>query len=672
MNVTGPPPFLLGAALLFWGWQTGLLPFAVVLAPVLEAARYSGWRWEVSRRDVHRVADLCAVLFVAMTIYVLATGNTGRSGVRTVTVLFQWAPLALVPLVICQLYSVAGRVELSALFWTMRRRVERPDAPAPVVLDLRYPYVVVCVLAASTANVQGLWFYAGASALAGWALWTRRSPRVPVVAWAALLVIAAVAGYAGQVGLRTLQHEIEQMMLEYIFSLRGDTDPFRSSTAIGTLGRLKLSDRIVLRVKALGTLRLPLLLREASYNVYHARAWYAVNAEFTSVPAEGDGGTWRLAPGRTGAPQITVAAYLNGGRGVLPLPLGVAAVDRLPAVSVGHNRLGAVKVLDTQGLVDYTVLTSLPAALDAPPDAGDLRVPPREAQVVQLVVEKLGLSRMAPPRAVATVAAHFAREFRYATWRRERRGGPDALEDFLLQSRVGHCEYFATATALVLRAAGVPTRYAVGYSVHEWSHLENAYVARARHAHSWTLVWLDGRWVDLDTTPPGWTEEERPAALWETASDLWSWMVFEFSRWRWGDGGGDVPKYLAWLLAPLVLVLAWRIYARTRVGRRARLPAAPAGPPGHGREDSEFYLIERRLAESGDGRGHAEPAAAWVRRVRGGSDLEEIVALHDRYRFDPRGLSPLERERLRTKATAWLAAHSGAADEPVDQRAISV
>src|SRR5262249_30292809 len=155
------------------------------------------------------------------------------------------------------------------------------------------------------------------------------------------------------------------MMLEYIFSLRGDTDPFRSSTAIGALGRLKLSDRVVLRVNGLGTIPLPLLLREASYNVYHARSWYAVNAEFITVPPDGDGEIWTLAPGRRGAPQLAVAAYLKSGRGVLPLPLGASAIDRLPAVSVGRNRLGAVKVQEGQGLVNYTVLTSQPATLDA-------------------------------------------------------------------------------------------------------------------------------------------------------------------------------------------------------------------------------------------------------------------------------------------------------------------
>jgi transglutaminase-like putative cysteine protease len=43
------------------------------------------------------------------------------------------------------------------------------------------------------------------------------------------------------------------------------------------------------------------------------------------------------------------------------------------------------------------------------------------------------------------------------------------LARFLLRTRSGHCEYFATATVLLLRQLGIPARYAVGYAVHEAS-----------------------------------------------------------------------------------------------------------------------------------------------------------------------------------------------------------
>jgi len=655
-----PPPFLIGAAVLFWGWQTGLVPFAVVLAPVLEGARLSPWRWDVARRDVNRVSDLCTVLLMGMALYLFATAGGLRTptGPRAVTLFFQWAPLALAPLMACQLYSTAGRIELSALVWTLRRRAAQPGAPLAASVDLGYPYVVACVLAASAANTPGPGFYMGVCVLAAWALWSQRSPRVPLVVWVLLLVTAAAGGYAGQIGLRALQHEIEQLFLAYLFSIHGETDPFRSSTALGSLGRLKLSDRVVLRVTPHDSVRLPLLLREASYNVYHGGTWYAVNGNFTAVQPESDGATWRLVPGAPDGRMVTVAAYLKGGAGVLPLPLGAVEIGHLAVVGLDVNRLGAVKVREGLGLVTYTAFTSGRSSIDGSPESGDVRLPAREARIVAPIAEALGLSGMPPAHVVAMVRAYFGRNFRYTTWGRQRRPAADALEEFLLRTRAGHCEYFATATALLLRAAGIPARYAVGYSVQEWSRLEGAYVARARHAHSWTLAWIGGRWVEVDTTPPAWVDEERPEAAWQWLGDLWSWTSFQFSRWRWSEGTGGAAKYLAWLLAPLVLVLVWRIYSRTRLGRRARAARLATAAPAPTGQDSEFYLIERRLTEAGFGRGPSEPAASWARRLRRADGLEEIVALHDRYRFDPRGLAEPERQALREKATAWLLARA--------------
>jgi transglutaminase-like putative cysteine protease len=475
--------------------------------------------------------------------------------------------------------------------------------------------------------------------------------------WALILVTAAAAGYAGQVGLRAFQHHVEQALLEYLFSIRSETDPFRSSTAIGSLGQLKLSDRIALRVTPHESIRIPLLLREASYNVYHGGTWYAVNGHFTAIQPEGDGETWKLVPGPPTGRTVTVSAYLKGGAGMLALPLGAFEIGHLAVVGVGVNRLGAVKVREGLGLVTYTAHTSHRAGLDAPPDAGDVRLPAREGRVVPQIVDELGLRSMSPARAVITTRAYFAREFRYSSWGRERRPPAEALEDFLLRRRAGHCEYFATASTLLLRAAGIPARYAVGYSVHEWSRLEDAYVARDRHAHSWTLAWVEGLWMDVDTTPPAWVDEERSGAAWEWLDDLWSWTVFQFSRWRWSDGSTSPVRYLAWLLAPLVLVLVWRIASRTRLGRRTAARVAAARGV-HAGADSEFYLIERRLAEAGLGRGRSEPAAVWARRLKRADGLEEIVALHDRYRFDPRGLATEERRALTEKATAWLFAQS--------------
>ncbi|MBI2161013.1 MAG: transglutaminase domain-containing protein, partial [Candidatus Rokubacteria bacterium] len=449
------------------------------------------------------------------------------------------------------------------------------------------------------------------------------------------------------------------------------TDPFRSSTAIGHLGQLKLSDRILLRVEPDAASQMPILLREASYNVYNLEAWFAVGAPFSVVHAEADGETWKFAGGRRAAATIAVSAYLHRGRGVLALPNGTSEVEKLAVVGVSRNPLGAVKVDEGLGLVNYRARFGPESVLDAPPNASDLGVPTREGPVLVRIAAELGLAAKTPAERVGAVRAFFRQNFRYSLYQRGRPVGATPLEDFLLRRRSGHCEYFATATVLLLRAAGVPARYGVGYSVQEWSALERRWVVRARHAHSWTLAWVDGAWRDLDTTPPEWVSEEDTAWLLQPVADLWAWGEFLFSRWRYGQGEGGPADYLGWLLVPLLVLLGWRLYRRGRVGAGGGNAARAAPRPPRPGEDSEFYLIERELERCGLGRRPSEPASAWVRRLEEAgaprpatAPLPAIVALHYRYRFDPDGLGAGEREALRARVEAWLREHAVPARAP--------
>jgi len=92
------------------------------------------------------------------------------------------------------------------------------------------------------------------------------------------------------------------------------------------------------------------------------------------------------------------------------------------------------------------------------------------------------------------------------------------LEAFLFERRTGHCEYFATAAAVLLRAAGHPSRVVNGYARPEYNNLAGHWLARSGHAHSWIQVRDDaGRWHSVDPTPGG----SRPpqAAAWTRLTD---------------------------------------------------------------------------------------------------------------------------------------------------------
>ena len=81
--------------------------------------------------------------------------------------------------------------------------------------------------------------------------------------------------------------------------------------------------------------------------------------------------------------------------------------------------------------------------------------------------------------------------------------GPDPLSDFLFNVRAGHCEYFATAMAVMLRTLGVPARVVNGFQSGEYNAAADAYIVRQADAHSWVEVYFPeaDAWVTFDPTP---------------------------------------------------------------------------------------------------------------------------------------------------------------------------
>lgn len=77
----------------------------------------------------------------------------------------------------------------------------------------------------------------------------------------------------------------------------------------------------------------------------------------------------------------------------------------------------------------------------------------------------------------------------------------DPVEDFLFNRKEGHCEYYASALALMLRAVGIPSRLVSGFKGGEQSALSGAFVVQERHAHAWVEAYVEGRWQTCDPTP---------------------------------------------------------------------------------------------------------------------------------------------------------------------------
>jgi transglutaminase-like putative cysteine protease len=82
-------------------------------------------------------------------------------------------------------------------------------------------------------------------------------------------------------------------------------------------------------------------------------------------------------------------------------------------------------------------------------------------------------------------------------------GGPDPLGDFLFNVKTGHCEYFSTAMAVMLRTQGIASRVVNGFLPGEYNDAAGAYTVRQSDAHSWVEVYFPETrsWVTFDPTP---------------------------------------------------------------------------------------------------------------------------------------------------------------------------
>lgn len=652
-------PFpLLGLSLIFWGWQTRLWLPALIMTVILESSFFLKPKFELSSSDFKPIADLCSLIIVGMLLYAFISLRSARAFL----LFLQWLPMGLFPLIAAQAFSTAGRVPVKTLFLLTRKTGSPLKKSFDSAVNLSYPYFGIVILAAGAANTGTPWFYWVLFLFSVLALWFFRPKRFPLFFWLILLFGAGAVGYGGQLGLHKLQAVLEgKITTWYAADLTAEQDPYRTSTAMGALGALKLSDRILFRASLSKNGPTALLLREATFNSYQAAEWYAFRAGLQPLLPEKDGTTWRLREDDRKNTALRVSMPLKNGKGLLKLPFGTSQIEELAVPSLSRNPYGVLKVEEGPGLITYQARFNPDSSTDSPPNEADLRIPEKEKAVLEAIAQELELSAKPSPEKLNRIMGLFQNRFTYSLDLKTPRTGATPLQDFLTRTRSGHCEYFASATVLLLRTAGLPARYAVGYLVKEYSKLEKQYVVRSRHAHAWALVWYDQAWHEFDTTPPAWVQnEEKSASLLQPLSDLWAWGAFKFTK-GWQENHDRIARHFWWLLVPLLIWSAGKFKLMKRIKSwTKKQPQANARlvTPG---SDSEFYLVERMLAYRGLPRLPSETLSAWLKRIAEAKPglfdfkkLEAFLALHYRYRFDPKGVTQAERLDLKNGIDAWL------------------
>ena len=577
----------------------------------------------------------------------------------TALTFLRWLPFILFPFTMGVAWSRTTVLPWSTFSLYEQARAKRqPLAPPPEwatrLMHPGYLYVGLTAFAATTTTRHSLFFLPLLLVVLLIAWWPWRNRRYGVGAWAMVLVLlvgVSVIAPFGHQATRAAWEVVEERLQGGGGAFGGgksNPDQTSRSAAFGAIGTLKQSGAIFLRATTPDEMA-PGLLREASFNRFRGSKWDSLHRDFEQM---GDG---QAKSGLSQTPLLTITRPTADGDTPMAIP-GDATVLHLGGQAIAElGGLGAVRLRGGLPLAVYQVERGPGNAHDLQPEKDDVdleRLEVGERVAVEVASRALGLAGLPPEQAMARVESWFGKQFTYSLYQAKRMDGQGPLAHFLGESHAGHCEYFATATVLLLRTAGIPARYAVGYSMNE-RHGET-WIARGRDAHAWCLVWINGHWQDFDTTPGTWREMEdnqRPGLEW--LHDVWSDFWHHFDLWRQEGGRWQMMIFIAGMC-----VLAWIAWRQLRGSTWRRV--APRGNAAASMHllglDSEFMAVLDLLDQHERRPAHVPPAR-WLSTITlpMGIDrevLNQALALHERLRFDPDGLEPAQRLRLRELSLA--------------------
>ena len=639
------PPGLILAGLLVWGWQTEFMLYAVVMGMTLELPLFIKWRIDFSNKDTNQLADLSGVLFFILTVYVFV--NYSFQGIYKILELL---PFVLFLLMLVQCYGIENGIKTSALFISIRRLGEKAGPDILYATNIGMPYVFICLISASSGNRYSDLFFIVCAAIIGWLLLTQRTKYFSKITWFATIVFVMFFSYLTQNGLQQIQNNSEAFFLK-LFEQYGwrSTDPERTSTSIGSLGRLKLSDRIIFRVKAEKPSPTPLYFRETSYSTYEYGSWRNPKVEFDIIGKTPGKNEWRFNKNKFNQETMDVEIYLQDQSAIIPVPDNINTLAGKDLIQVETSVYGSTRIEAREGWVNYRLGVSNHDFVEATPAPEDLKIPLNYKADFEKIAIKLDLYSKSHEEIINTVQKYFKDNFYYSITQNQRYTKGQYLTRFLFKDKKGHCEYFATATALLLREAGIPARYTIGYSVQEYSNWQGSYLVRARHAHAWLKYYIDGTWHNMDTTPSVWAPmEAEDRTILEPLMDVLSWLRYKTTSSDIESDTKSKTDWMLWLLIPLGAYLSWRFYTKQRVEKNNDRVTLHSEFDRFG-TDSPIYPLIKQIEQEADSRQSGETLMAWIKRIFPGTRAEryyDLISLHNAYRFNPVGDKREEKKQI--------------------------
>jgi protein-glutamine gamma-glutamyltransferase len=288
---------------------------------------------------------------------------------------------------------------------------------------------------------------------------------------------------------------------------------FSDTVRLGGIGRIQQNEQVVMRIRVEDRHLVPgeLRWRGVALDTFDNQIWSKSRAAIREPRTRGDRDVIQVdyATGRDSLVLQTVYLEPLDTPVLFALARPVGIQGNFPVIfkdahgSLIMNRLGersSYKVVSDPYLPSVEQLRADREPYE--PDADNYLRLPREmdSRIAELAasITENDFNRY---DAASSIETYLQSQFGYTL--EQKAGGKEPLADFLFNVREGHCEYFATAMAIMLRTQGIATRVVNGFQQGEYNETADVYIVRQRAAHSWVEVYFPGEdvWVPFDPTP---------------------------------------------------------------------------------------------------------------------------------------------------------------------------
>jgi hypothetical protein len=299
---------------------------------------------------------------------------------------------------------------------------------------------------------------------------------------------------------------------------------FGNQIELGGFGVIRDDPTVVLRVTPLRVPTHPssvlaLRMRGTSFDHYDGRRWTRSPGTMLPLPRSDRSQYPIRRPADPDKGDIALRILLDHlDEPVVFLPTGTVALSLAPRIVQGeqisreliHGPGLDVRYADPDelGLMYTAFISRDPREADIAPSSREqraryLEVPTGHERVAALAQRVTQGAKDADESAEKLVTYLHSARFGYSLEQPDLKGKLP-LDVFLFDVRRGHCEYFASAMAIMLRTLGIPARNVTGFVGGRWNPYGGYYALRQGDAHSWVEAYVEGRgWVSYDPTPPG-------------------------------------------------------------------------------------------------------------------------------------------------------------------------